>query len=65
MSNTYVPVTIEPIGPELSFRGQLTQGSRMAELRPDEMVFVDSGRLNRWESDGPHERASLRPVAVE
>lgn len=43
------------VGICLSGSGRITQGSRMAELRPGEIVFVDGRRL----------RASLRPAAVE
>ncbi|MFD3705058.1 helix-turn-helix domain-containing protein [Nocardia sp. NPDC058658] len=112
MSNSYVPVTIDPLGPETSFTGELTRASaggaefttlrssgqrvrrtrqhiaqssaevlyvgiclsgtgriaqdgRVAELRPGEMVFVDSRRPNWWESDGVHEQIVIQVPTQE
>ncbi|MFI8976100.1 helix-turn-helix domain-containing protein [Nocardia asteroides] len=42
------------VGICLAGSGRIQQDDRLAELRPGEMVFVDSRRPNWWESDGEH-----------
>ncbi len=44
------------VGICISGSGRIAQDGRIAEIRPGDMVFVDSRRPNWWESDGLHEQ---------
>ncbi|MEV0061799.1 helix-turn-helix domain-containing protein [Nocardia sp. NPDC050718] len=53
------------VGICLSGAGRVRQDDRLAELRPGDMVFVDSRRPNWWESDGLFEQIVIQvPIPV-